>query len=283
MGTITSGTWTGSAIGISYGGTGATTKTAGFNALSPVTTLGDLIYGDGANSNARLAGNTTATKLFLTQTGTGTVSAAPAWGALANGDIPSALSGKTYNGLTLTANATGFQIAGGTTAKTFVVTNNLTLSGTDGSTLNIGAGGTLGSAAYTASTAYQPIDADLTAIAALTGSSGFLKTNGAGTWSVDTASYLTANQSITISGDASGTGTTAITLTLATVPVSKGGTGATTLTGYVKGNGTSAMTASATIPNTDISGLGTMSTQAASNVAITDGTIDGVTLDGGTF
>ena len=243
VGTITSGTWTGGTIGISYGGTGATTKAAGFNALSPLTTLGDLIYGDGANSNARLAGNTTATKLFLTQTGTGTVSAAPAWGSLANGDLPSALTGKTYNGLTLTANATGFQVAGGTTAKTFVVTNNLTLSGTDGSTLNIGGGGTLGSAAYTASTAYQPVDADLTAIAALTGTSGFLKTNGAGTWSVDTATYLTGNQSITISGDASGTGTTAITLTLDTVPVSKGGTGATTLTGMLKGTGTTAITA----------------------------------------
>lgn len=74
-----------------------------------------------------------------------------------------------------------------------------------------------------------------------------------------------------------------------TVAVARGGTGATTLTGYVKGNGTSAFTASATIPNTDISGLGTMSTQAASNVAITGGSItnlttfDGVTIDGGTF
>jgi hypothetical protein len=68
-----------------------------------------------------------------------------------------------------------------------------------------------------------------------------------------------------------------------TLAVGNGGTGATTLTGYVKGNGAGAMTASATIPNTDITGLGTMSTQAASAVAITGGTIDGVTLDGGTF
>ena len=68
-----------------------------------------------------------------------------------------------------------------------------------------------------------------------------------------------------------------------TLGVAKGGSGATTLTGYLKGNGTSAFTASATIPNTDISGLGTMSTQAASSVAITGGSIDGVTLDGGTF
>jgi len=69
----------------------------------------------------------------------------------------------------------------------------------------------------------------------------------------------------------------------ATIAVAYGGTGATTLTGYVKGNGTSAMTASATIPNTDITGLGTMAVQNASAVAITGGTIDGITLDGGTF
>ena len=41
--------------------------------------------------------------------------------------------------------------------KTFTVNNTLTLSGTDGSTLNIGTGGTLGTAAYTASTAYPSV------------------------------------------------------------------------------------------------------------------------------
>jgi hypothetical protein len=43
-----------------------------------------------------------------------------------------------------------------------------------------------------ASGTFQPYDADLTAIAALTGTSGFLKTNGAGTWTVDTNTYLTS-------------------------------------------------------------------------------------------
>lgn len=38
--------------------------------------------------------------------------------------------------------------------KTFTVSNTLTLAGTDSSTLNIGTGGTLGTAAYTAATAY---------------------------------------------------------------------------------------------------------------------------------
>jgi len=65
--------------------------------------------------------------------------------------------------------------------------------------------------------------------------------------------------------------------------VADGGTGASTLTGYVKGSGTSALTASATIPNTDITGLGTMSTQAASAVAITGGTIAGATITGGSI
>ena len=63
-----------------------------------------------------------------------------------------------------------------------------------------------------------------------------------------------------------------------TVPVANGGTGAATLTGYVKGNGTSAMTAATTIPNTDVTGLGTMSTQNANAIAVTGGTMNGVTI-----
>ena len=63
-----------------------------------------------------------------------------------------------------------------------------------------------------------------------------------------------------------------------TVPVANGGTGAATLTGYVKGNGTSAMTASTTIPSGDVSGLGTIATQNANAVAITGGTIDGTSI-----
>ena len=52
-----------------------------------------------------------------------------------------------------------------------------------------------------------------------------------------------------------------------TLNVSNGGTGATSLTGYVKGNGTSAMTASSTVPTTDLSG--TVSNAQLANSAIT--------------
>ena len=64
--------------------------------------------------------------------------------------------------------------------------------------------------------------------------------------------------------------------------VADGGTGASTLTGYVKGGGTTPLTASATIPSTDITGLGTMSTQNANSVAITGGSINGTTIGAST-
>ena len=84
-------------------------------------------------------------------------------------------------------------------------------------------------------------------------------------------------------GNITGVGTLATgTWNASTIGVAYGGTGATTLTGYVKGSGTSALTASATIPNTDITGLGTMSTQNANSVTITGGTVDGTVIGGTT-
>ena len=65
-----------------------------------------------------------------------------------------------------------------------------------------------------------------------------------------------------------------------TVPVANGGTGAATLTGYVKGNGTANMTASATIPSTDVTGLGSMATQNSNNISVTGGTMSGVAITG---
>lgn len=77
---------------------------------------------------------------------------------------------------------------------------------------------------------YQPVDADLTSIAGLAGTSGLLKKTAANTWSLDTNTYLTGNQTITLSGAISGSGTTAITTAYAgTVPTTKGGTGLTTI------------------------------------------------------
>jgi len=44
----------------------------------------------------------------------------------------------------------------------------------------------------TAATTYQPLDADLTAIAGLAGTSGLLKKTATNTWTLDTSTYLTA-------------------------------------------------------------------------------------------
>jgi hypothetical protein len=70
------------ALPITNGGTGQTSASAAFDALSPMTTLGDTIYGGASGTGTRLAGNTTTTLMVLSQTGTGAVSAAPAWTAL---------------------------------------------------------------------------------------------------------------------------------------------------------------------------------------------------------
>ncbi|MFN7929885.1 MAG: hypothetical protein U0Y68_18455 [Blastocatellia bacterium] len=75
-------------LSIARGGTGANTAAGAFDALSPMTTLGDVIYGGVSGTRTRLAGNTSTSRRFLRQTGDGTNSAAPAWDALVAGDIP---------------------------------------------------------------------------------------------------------------------------------------------------------------------------------------------------
>ena len=76
---------------------------AGF--ANPMTTLGDIMYEDGTPAAARLAGSTSATKKFLVQTGTGSVSAAPSWGTISAGDVPTLNQDTTGKAATVTTNA----------------------------------------------------------------------------------------------------------------------------------------------------------------------------------
>jgi len=135
---------------------------------------------------------------------------------------------------------------------------------------------------------YQTASGSTSFIAAPGAAGLLLKWNGSGfEWGT------VAGAGTVTSVDASG-GTTGMTFTggpitgggtltmSGTLNVANGGTGATTLTGYVKGNGSSAFTAAASIPSSDVTGLGTMSTQNASAVAITGGTVDGATIGGTT-
>ena len=102
-------------------------------------------------------------------------------------------------------------------------------------------------------------------------------------------SYLTGNQSITVSGDATGSGTTAITLTLANTAVTPGIYGSTTLVPVVtvdsKGRITSVTTAAISGSLTftgDVTGTGTTGTSTGLTLAasgVTAGTYTKVTVD----
>ena len=75
VGAITSGVWSATTIAIAKGGTGATTKTAAFDALSPMTTSGDIIYGSNSGTATRLAKGTDGQVLTL-------ASGIPSWSTL---------------------------------------------------------------------------------------------------------------------------------------------------------------------------------------------------------
>ena len=62
--------------------TSGTTATWQNGVEAVLTTLGDTLFENATPAAARLAGNTTTQKLFMSQTGNGTVSAAPAWSAV---------------------------------------------------------------------------------------------------------------------------------------------------------------------------------------------------------
>lgn len=67
---------------------------------------GDTLYSSASNTLAKLAGNTTATKMFLSQTGNGSISAAPSWLQPAASDLSNGTSGT--GAITLTSAATAW-------------------------------------------------------------------------------------------------------------------------------------------------------------------------------
>lgn len=97
VGTVTSGTWNGDAVAIGFGGTGQATKAAGFDALSPMSASGDIIYGGASGTGTRLAKGSDGQVLTL-------ASGLPSWAAASSGTAVNMSAGLTSN-YTTSANA----------------------------------------------------------------------------------------------------------------------------------------------------------------------------------
>jgi len=67
------------------------------DALAASAVLGDILHGNITPAWARLAGQITTTKKFLTQTGTGALSAVPSWETIVDGDVPATHSGSAHH------------------------------------------------------------------------------------------------------------------------------------------------------------------------------------------
>lgn len=156
--TSTSALTTGT-LPLASGGTGQATKAAAFNALSPVTTTGDLILGNGTNSSTRLAIG--ANSYVLTSNGT-----TASWQAAGGGGGVTSFS----------AGSTGFSPSSATTGV-------VSLSGT----LNVGNGGTGTSSTPSSGSLLIGNNTSGYNVATLTAGSGVTITNGSGSITIAAA------------------------------------------------------------------------------------------------
>lgn len=198
------------AVTVAQGGTGRTTSTTAYGLIAAGTTAtgAQQTLAAGATTEILVGGGASALPVWTTATGSGAPVRAVS-PSLTTPDIGVA-SATSINKVALTAPLTGstLTIADG---KTLTASNTITLTATDGSTLAIGTGGTLGTAAFTDTTAYEvPLtfstgltrttntitvntSQNISTLSNLT-SNGFVKTSGGtGALSVDTTTYLSGS------------------------------------------------------------------------------------------
>lgn len=105
---------------------------AGLGGMANVfTSLGDIVYSNAAGAPIRRAGNTTTTKMFLSQTGDGTSSAAPIWEAITPSTISAVPTSRqlTINGTAYDLSADRSWSVGTVTSVAVSVPTGLSVSG----------------------------------------------------------------------------------------------------------------------------------------------------------
>lgn len=171
-------------------GTGDTTWATAPGFANPMTTFGDIIYENVIPTPVRLPGNTSLTRKFLTQQGTGLISGVPAWNIITTADIPAAALTKVDD-----ANVT--MTLGGTPASALLQSASMTL-GWNG-TLARSRGGT-GASTFVAAGIPENVatgdflaqNGDITVVTATSPNDGVNHTYDASAYVTVTASTLTS-------------------------------------------------------------------------------------------